>query len=81
MKKDTVDAPPQGEHTSPGRVGRASGRNSSSSPNKRPKVYSGRELERIDTTVRTLLAFSKDAARYLKAEGWIDVLADLDGEQ
>jgi len=78
MNKPTIDAAPQGEHSVPGRVGRVSGRNSSSSPQRRPKVYSGAELERIDITVRTLRAFCLDAARLLKSEGWVDVLDDLE---
>jgi len=78
MNKHNVDAAPQGEHSVPGRVGRVSGRNSSSSPQRRPKVYSGAELERIDVTVRTLKSFCLDAARLLKSEGWVDVLADLE---
>jgi len=81
MKHDNVDAPPQGEHSLPGKVEAVRPRNFKVKALKKPRVYGGAELERIDVTVRTLVSCCKDLARYLKAEGWIDVLEDLEPEE
>jgi len=75
--KENVDAPPQGDQISPKeRVRRPAVPPLASSRRK----YGGRELIRIDETVRTLRHCLLDVCRLLKQEGWIDVLDDLKPE-
>jgi len=77
MNQKNVDAPPQGDQISPKeRVRRPAV--SALPPSKRK--YGGRELVRIDETVRTLRHCLLDVCRLLKQEGWIDVLDDLKPE-
>jgi len=81
MNKDNVDGDPAGD-ASPKRESQApKGRNFRAAPLRREKKYGGRELMRMDETVRVARLVLMDLCRLLKQEGWIDILEDLEDDK